>query len=97
MTNHFNGLTEAEQERLAILIEECSEVIQIGCKILRHGYASDNDGKLLEPNRKSLERELGDLGHAISRMETAADINPLAIIARAASKPEHIKSYLHHQ
>ena len=55
-TNHFNKLTEAEQERLVILAEECSEVIQIVCKILRHGYDSDDDGKLLEPNRKSLER-----------------------------------------
>ncbi len=98
MTNHFNRLTEAEQERLAILIEECGEVIQIACKILRHGYESTNpmmDSD--ETNREALERELGDLGHAVRRMEKAHDINPLAITARADSKPERIKPYLHHQ
>lgn len=98
MTEHFNQLTEAEQERLAILIEECAEVQQIACKILRHGYESDNPVlQNQETNRRALERELGDLGHAVRRMEKAADINPLAIRARAASKPERILPYLHHQ
>lgn len=97
MTEHFNSLTEAEQERLSILIEECGEVVQAACKILRHGYESDNSGLNRENNRQALERELGDLGHAIRRMEIAADLNPLAIAARAASKPERIKPYLHHQ
>jgi NTP pyrophosphatase (non-canonical NTP hydrolase) len=98
MTNHFNDLTEAEQERLAVLIEECGEVVQIACKILRHGYESVNPitGNP-ETNRQGLERELGDLGHAVLRMEAAADINSLAIRARTASKSERIKAYLHHQ
>lgn len=98
MTKHFNGLSEAEAERLAILIEECGEVVQSACKILRHGYESYNPTVLGgETNRESLERELGDLGHAARRMEVAADINPLKIAARAASKPERIRPYLHHQ
>ena len=42
MTAHFNGLSESEQERLSILIEECGEVVQAACKILRHGYESFN-------------------------------------------------------
>jgi hypothetical protein len=97
-TAHFNGLTPAEAERLAILIEECAEVQQIACKILRHGYESHNPTiPNSETNREALERELGDLGHAASRMEAAADINPLKIRARAQSKPERIKPYLHHQ
>lgn len=33
---NFNGMTPAETERLAILVEECGEVVQIGMKILRH-------------------------------------------------------------
>jgi uncharacterized membrane protein YccC len=97
MTNHFNQLTEAEAERLSILIEECGEVVQAACKILRHGYDSDNKGNLAETNRQALEREIGDLGHAIRRMEKAADLNPLVITARAASKSESIRAYLHHQ
>ena len=36
--NNFNQLTPAETERLAILAEECGEVIQAVGKILRHGY-----------------------------------------------------------
>src|SRR5574343_752810 len=36
MTNHFNRLSEAELERLAILIEECGEVAQAACKVIRH-------------------------------------------------------------
>lgn len=97
---HFNGLTPAEDERLAILAEECAEVIQCVCKIQRHGYESYNPKlppEQQESNRKALERELGDLGHAVRRMEIAADLNPLAIAARAASKPQRILPYLHHQ
>jgi hypothetical protein len=95
---HFNGLTPAEAERLAILAEECAEVIQVVGKILRHGYES-RAPKMpdSETNRQMLQRELGDLGHAARRMEIAADVNPFAISARASSKSESIKAYLHHQ
>lgn len=60
--NHFNELTPAEAERLAMLSEECAEVIQAVSKILRHGYESVNP---LEPekgtNREQLGRELIDV------------------------------------
>jgi hypothetical protein len=36
----FNQLTDAEAERLALLAEECGEVVQVIGKILRHGYES---------------------------------------------------------
>lgn len=42
MSEFTNNLTPAEAECLAILIEECAEVQQIACKILRHGYDSCN-------------------------------------------------------
>lgn len=102
MTDHFNRLTEAEQERLSILIEECGEVIQAACKILRHGYGSHDPTKAPpnarpESNREALERELGDVAHAMQRMQTANDISFAKINVRANSKPERIKPYLHHQ
>jgi hypothetical protein len=101
MTNHFNGLSESEAERLAILIEECGEVVQAACKTLRHGYESANPkaaiGRQGETNREALERELGDLSHAVNRMGDADDINQSAIASRAESKPQHILPFLHHQ
>lgn len=45
MSEHFNRLTPAEHERLAYLMEECGEVIQIIGKIMRHGYESRDPTK----------------------------------------------------
>lgn len=98
MSAHFNGLSEAEQERLAILIEECGEVIQAACKILRHGYNSVNP---LRPqwgtNRESLEKELGHVMHAMWRMENARDLHSAVITEAAQVKADSITPYLHHQ
>lgn len=60
MTEHFNKLTPAEAERLAMLAEECGEVIQIVCKILRHGmhYTHPVSGKT---NARLLSEELCDV------------------------------------
>lgn len=102
-TRHFNQLLEDEAERLAILIEECGEVTQAACKILRHGYESTNPKAHTpadqdpETNREGLQRELGDLLHALNRLTTAGDLNRRDIDVRAASKPERILPYLHHQ
>ena len=61
MTDHFNGLTPAQAERLAMLAEECGEVIQIVGKILRHGYDSRHPSDHTITNRGLLGRELTDL------------------------------------
>lgn len=97
MTNHFNQLTEAEAERLAILAEECGEVIQAVGKVLRHGYESNNKGQLPETNRQALERELGDLLHNLDRMVQAQDLSSERITIRSLSKAEHVLPFLHHQ
>lgn len=98
MTNHFNKLTEAEQERLSLLIEECGKVLQAAGKIQRHGYESVN---LTIPmsitNRQALEKELGDLFHAMSRMTDAKDVSSSQINVRRAYKYMAVKQYLHHQ
>jgi hypothetical protein len=96
-TEHFSGLTEAEQERVALLIEECSEVIQVACKILRHGYESDFKGQLPETNRVLLERELGDVQYALGLLIDNRDVSFGAIDQRRRWKQEHIGVYLHHQ
>lgn len=62
-----NGLSPAQAERLAMLAEECGEVIQVIGKILRHGYASYHPDQQGTPakhrftNRQALGAELTDL------------------------------------
>lgn len=65
MSEHFNGLTPAQAEALALLSEECNEVGQIIGKILRHGLHSchpDNPGVT---NATMLEKEIADVHAAI--------------------------------
>lgn len=93
---HFNRLTPAEAERLALLLEELGEVQQAIGKILRHGYESRHpDGG--PTNRELLERELGDVVHAVARMKTAKDVSYGVIIGHEIRKSEKIERYLHHQ
>lgn len=67
MSDHFNKLTPAEAERLAMLAEECGEVIQVIGKILRHGYDSYHPDQAATPphlrftNRQALAQELCDV------------------------------------
>lgn len=61
MEKHFNNLTPAQAERLAMLIEECGEVIQVAGKILRHGYDNYHPDRPHITNRELLQRELTDL------------------------------------
>lgn len=93
---HFNGLTPAEAERLALLLEEAGEVAQAIGKILRHGYESTHpDGG--PTNRETLERELGDMKAAISLMLERRDLNRAFIEAHGEKKRERVRQYLHHQ
>lgn len=90
---HYNQLSAAEAERLAILAEEASEVVKCCMKILRHGHRHYGT----ETNRQALERELGDAAHAVDRMAKAGDIDATKILERMQSKPIHIGEFLHHQ
>lgn len=53
--------TDARAERLALLMEDCAEVVHAIAKIQRHGWDSNWNGRLAETNAQALERELGDL------------------------------------
>ena len=87
---HFNELTPAQAERLAILMEECGEVVQIIGKILRHGYDSCSPfGHNMETNRQALIRELFDVKAAamlidIDLPELAQGVEVGAEVAQAA-------------
>ncbi len=93
---HFNRLTPAEAERLALLAEELGEATQAVGKILRHGYESKHP--LGGPtNRQSLEKELGDVRHAMIRLCDAGDLSKQHIHDMADVKALNITKYLHHQ
>jgi NTP pyrophosphatase (non-canonical NTP hydrolase) len=93
---HFNNLTPAEAERLAILAEEMGESIQSIGKILRHGYDSVNPNTGVN-NKEALTFEIADVLNAIDRLTKAGDLSLGAIEAeRHMSKPRKL-GYLHHQ
>lgn len=66
---HFNKLTPAETERLAMLAEECAEVIQVIGKILRHGYENHHPDSPLVNNKMLLANELTDVDAVVKAMK----------------------------
>lgn len=71
------SLNPSEAERLELLIEECSEVIQASTKILRHGYDSSHPDR--SPmgdtvNRDDLQDEVADVQAVLTMMENEQDI-----------------------
>lgn len=95
---HFNALTPAQLERLAILSEELNEAGKAIGKILRHGYESYHPSfPERGSNRRQLEREIGDVWFAITLLTDGGDISPERIAERAREKAEAIQPYLHHQ
>lgn len=101
MSRPFNQLTPAEDERLAFLIEECSEVIKAAAKIQRHGFESKDPTIPVEDkpptNRETLELEMGDVLAAINMTFAAGDTNAANIYTRQAVKLEEVKEWMHHQ
>lgn len=98
MKEHFNELSPAEAERLALLAEECAEVVQAVAKILRHGYDSvDPTTKDSPTNQKMLERECGDVLAAMRMMWERHDIDLTRCHQRADEKAEKVRKWLHHQ
>jgi len=96
---YFNDLTPAEAERVALLVEECGEIIQMGGKILRHGYESVNpfDGVNALTNRQRLQNEIGDLRAVIKLMIHNNDMLEGEIIVATQAKFKRMEPWLHHQ
>lgn len=98
MIEPFNDLTPAEAERLAFLAEECGELVQAVCKILRHGYESANplqaDSK---SNRANLTNEMGDVRAAMSLMCEASDVRFGEILACEKQKLVTVAQWMHDQ
>lgn len=97
MSSFYHQLTPGELERLAILIEEASEVQQIACKVLRHGYESCHPLKEdFVTNRNYLEKEMGHLINAVN-MIIKHDVDGENVESSAQQKAATIGRYLHHQ
>ena len=94
---HFNQLSPSQDERLACLLEEMGEVIQIIGKIQRHGYRSYHPDNLAESNRDLLMQELGHVCWAMEQMEFANDISPEQVSIECRHKSEKVGQYLHPQ
>jgi len=92
----FNKLSPAQAERLALLIEECGEVVHIACKVLRHGYESCHPQSRVT-NREELAKEMGDLRAAMILMCRAGDVEKEDVHHHADDKLEAVQEYLHHQ
>jgi NTP pyrophosphatase (non-canonical NTP hydrolase) len=95
-TLHFNKLTPAEAERLALLSEECGELVQAIGKILRHGYESCHPETMIR-NRVALEHEMGDVRAAMIILCEAGDTDKYAVHMNADKKLKFVRPYLHHQ
>lgn len=90
---HFNQLTPAEAERLAMLAEECGELVQVVGKILRHGYESYHPENPTETNRDLLANEVCDLLAVIQMMDAdfnvGGGLDPDAAIAKKMRFAHH--------
>jgi len=91
-TEHFNMLTEGEAERLAMLAEECAEVIKVIGKILRHGYDNSHPDYDNVPNRDFLTLEVTDVLAVIEMMNS-----DFAIIGDVDESIAKKLKYAHHQ
>lgn len=91
---HFNKLTPAEAERIAMVMEEAAEVVQACGKILRHGFDSRyGDGRL---NRTQLLLEVRDVIATIALMEAAGDFEGGEVAPTQSDVSRRLR-YTHHQ
>ncbi len=90
------GLSAAEIERLAMLQEECGEVIHAAAKVLRHGWESQSPygGK---PNRVALEREIGNVRAVVNLMLDAGDVRLRDVQSWQRCKRLALPKWTHHQ
>ena len=91
---HFNKLTPAQAERLAMLAEEAGEVIQIVGKILRHGYDSYHPDDPLVPNRHMLVSEITDF---MAIVWLAVERGDIPEIGQLDTSIMNKMRYAHHQ
>lgn len=89
-------LTDAQKERLYLLIEEASEVQKQVCKILRFGYP-DKHPETGKDNLTILHEELGDLMACIILLYSKRDIDYAEVTKQIPIKQDKFKKYTRFQ
>lgn len=92
---HFNKLSPDSSERIAMLMEEAGEVIQICGKILRHGLDSFHPATS-ERNDALLQKEITDFV-AVARACIGTEIKNFPDGAEIAKAWQKKLNYTHHQ
>lgn len=92
---HFNRLPPDQAEALALLAEECGELIQAIGKIQRHGLWSEHPESRI-PNQHTLTREIGDVLAALRICEVQRLIDWGSVIGARDRKMIKVPKYLHH-
>ena len=95
VSTHFNGLSPAQAERLAMIAEEAGEIVQAVGKILRHGFDSRSpEGG--PDNREALAREIADL-HVCASLSISAGDFRWPVRAERVSAMTRKLIFAHHQ
>lgn len=96
MNKSINDLTPEMIEGLAILAEECGEVVQMIGKILRHGLMNAHPDGVTGINKDRLESELGDILAAITLLHGLNVLDLPKISGLTLLKLKNIQKHLHH-
>jgi hypothetical protein len=99
MTQHYNKLTEIQQELLALLSEEAAESIHMIGKIMRHGLDSRDPTQVAGPymtNRDDLETEIGHLHAAIQLLVFYQVLDMENMEEATHDKLDAVGEWLHH-
>lgn len=96
--NEVTKMVPAEEELLALLLEELGEVVHVVGKVLRHGFNSANP-EASQPvmNRQMLISELGDVMAAQLMLVQAGLVGQDDVVAAAADKLRRVQKWLHHE
>ena len=91
----YNDLTPQQEERIAVLNEECGETIHMAGKVSRHGLHSSHPDYGHITNRVNLAREAGHVWAAIELLIKAGDLDLEDVRAGRREKFERWPQFLH--
>lgn len=95
--SYYNKLSQAQEERLAMLAEEAAEIVQAVTKILRHGYESHHPDTPDLTNRRHLAYEVGNFSRVANLCFDAGDWELVDERRGYEAKDKNMKRFTHHQ